>query len=238
VDPETNLPDSLSADEAGLGLRLTFAEARVLGSLLEKEATTPDYYPMTLGALQAACNQKSNRDPVTEFDDATIERALEGLRDKHLAAKVHLSGSRVPKFKHTLDRVIHLDKPRSALLCVLLLRGVQTAGELNQRTERLHDFGGIAPVEDALGLMIDGPGGPLVKRFPPGAGRRVETFAHLLCGEPVGPAGEGTGSSSPERIVIEEEASWRKRLEDEVAALRAEVSELQAALERLRPLLE
>jgi len=231
-DFDPTLPEA-GTDPADMGLHLTFAEARVLGCLLEKEATTPDYYPMTLSGLQSACNQKSNRDPVTEFDEPTVERALEGLRDKHLAAKVHLSGSRVPKFKHTLDRVIHLDKPRTAILCVLLLRGVQTAGELNQRTERLHDFGGTSAVEDALHTMIDGPGGPLVKRFPSGTGRRVETFAHLLCGEPAGGA-TVSGPVEASRIVLEEEASWRGQLERDVADLRTQVAVLRDSLEDLR----
>ncbi len=228
--------ETVPADD-DLGLRLTFVEGRVLGALLEKEATTPDYYPMTLNGLQAACNQKSNRDPVTDFDESTVERAVEGLREKHLVSKVHLAGSRVPKYKHTIDRVLNLDRPRAAILTVLLLRGTQTAGELNQRTERMHDFGGTTAVEEALADLIAFPAGALVKRFPAGGGRRVETFAHLLCGEPAAPS-SGGGPVAVEHIILEEEASWRKKLEDEVAALRSEVESLRADLDDLRRQLE
>jgi hypothetical protein len=228
-------PDEGADEESGL--RLTFAEARVLGCLWEKEATTPDYYPMTLNSLQTACNQKSNRDPVSEFDEATVDRAVEGLREKHLAAKVHLAGSRSPKYKHTSDRVFNLDPAQRAILTVLLLRGVQTSGELNQRTERLHKFSGTSAVEHVLGTLIDFPTGALVRRFPAGSGRRVETFAHLLSGEPSAQAVAGGGSVSAEQIVLEEEASWRRKLEDEVSTLRNEVAELRSALDELRALL-
>lgn len=205
---------------------LTFAEARVLGCLLEKQATTPDQYPLTQNSLQSACNQRSSRDPLTDFDEETVVRALDGLRDKHFAVKVHLHGSRVPKYKHSIDRVYFLSPEQQALICVLLLRGLQTAGELNQRTERIHRFGSVDAVEEALQSLIDSPAGPMVKRFPAGDGRRVPTFAHLFCGEPeAGPAATSTGPAavSVEQIVIEEESSWRKKLEDEVAALRAEL---------------
>lgn len=229
-----------SHPDAGLegdsGLRLTFAEARVLGCLWEKEATTPDYYPMTLNGLQTACNQKSNRDPVSEFDEATVERAVEGLREKHLAAKVHLAGSRSPKYKHTAERVLNLDPAQRAVLTVLLLRGVQTSGELNPRTERLHKFSGTPAVEHVLGTLIDFPAGALVRRFPAGSGRRVETFAHLLSGEP-SPLTGGVAAASAEQIVLEEEASWRRKLEDEVSSLRREVEELRSALDEFRAML-
>ena len=227
-------PDEGAGEESGL--RLTFAEARVLGCLWEKEATTPDYYPMTLNSLQTACNQKSNREPVSEFDEATVERAVEGLREKHLAAKVHLAGSRSPKYKHTAERVFHLDPAQRALLTVLLLRGVQTSSELNQRTERLHKFSGTSAVEHVLGTLINFPAGALVRRLPSGAGRRVETFAHLLSGEPSLQTIGGSGPSA-EQIVLAEEASWRRKLEDEVSALRREVEELRTALDEFRAML-
>jgi len=226
-------PDEGAEEESGL--RLSFAEARVLGCLWEKEATTPDYYPMTLNSLQTACNQKSNREPVSEFDEATVDRAVEGLRDKHLAAKVHLAGSRAPKYKHTTDRVFNLEPAQRAILTVLLLRGTQTSGELNQRTERIHKFSGTSAVEHVLGTLINFPSGALVRRLPAGSGRRVETFAHLLSGEPsVQAVSGGGGSVSAEQIVLEEEASWRRKLEEEVASLRSEVSEMRELLDDLR----
>jgi hypothetical protein len=223
-------PDDGSEEESGL--RLTFAEARVLGCLWEKEATTPDYYPMTLNSLQTACNQKSNRDPIAEFDESTVDRAMEGLREKHLAAKVHLAGSRSPKYKHTAERVFNLDPAQRAILTVLLLRGTQTSGELNQRTERMHKFSGTSAVEHVLGTLASFPSGALVRRFPPGSGRRVETFGHLLSGEASPLA--SSGAASAEQIVLEEEASWRRKLEDEVASLRSEVQELRALVDDLR----
>lgn len=219
-------------EENKLGFELSFVEARVLGVLLEKEVTTPAYYPMTLNSLQAACNQKSSREPVTEFEEATVERGVEGLREKHLAVKVHLAGSRTPKYKHTLDKVIHVGPGQQALLCVLLLRGAQTAGELNQRTDRLHAFGSIEEVEDALKEMADLPAGALVREIPAGMGRRVATFVHLLSGEPDLSAPAMAGVSA-ERIVLEEEASWRRKLEDEIDRLRSEVSELKERVEEL-----
>tara|TARA_R110002096_G_scaffold4493_4_gene20777 strand:+ start:7827 stop:8525 length:699 start_codon:yes stop_codon:yes gene_type:complete len=216
---------------------ITFTESRVLGCLLEKEKTTPDHYPMTLNGLQSACNQKSSREPVTEFDECVIENALMTLRDKHLAAMVRLSGSRVPKYKHTFENNYNLDEGQIALLCVLMLRGIQTAGELNQRTERIHNFSSVAAVEHTLETLIDYPPGALVRKLPPGHGRRVTTYAHLLCGEPENQpiaVSAGGGSVSTEQIVLEEEASWRKKLEDEVAALRTEVAELRETLEQFR----
>lgn len=209
-------------------VEITFSEARVLGSLLEKEATTPDYYPMTLNSLQAACNQKSNREPITELDESTIERALESLRSKRLCVKVHMAGSRVPKYKHTLDNVLNLDQGQTALLCVLLLRGIQTAGELNQRTERIHNFGSVEAVEAALETMMEYATSPLVTKLPAGSGRRVATYAHLLSGEPdLSAAPASGGSVSAQQIVLEEEASWRQKLEGEIASLKGQLAELQ-----------
>ncbi len=224
----------MEEESESCGLDLGFAEARVLGSLLEKEATTPDYYPMTLNSLQAACNQRSNREPVSALSEAEVEEALEGLRSKQLAVKVHLAGSRSPKYKHTIDRVLNLDEAQRALICVLLLRGRQTAGELKQRTERMHAFSGVPAVEHALGTLIDASTGAMVARLPAGQGRRVETFVHLLGGGVETDGGESVGRPvSAEEIMLEEEVSWRKRMEGEVAELREEVSALRAKLDEL-----
>jgi len=221
-------------------IQISFTEARVLGSLLEKEATTPDHYPLTLNSLQAACNQKSNRDPVTELDEATIERALEGLRGKQLCVKVHMANSRVPKFKHTLDRVLNLDEGQTALICVLLLRGIQTAGELNQRTERMHNFGSTEAVEAAMDSLMNYSTGALATKLPAGSGRRVATYAHLLSGEPDLSAASSSGGAgvSTEQIVLEEEASWRQKLEDEIADLKTQLAEVRDEFQRFRQELE
>ena len=154
---------------------LTFPEARVLGCLLEKEATTPDYYPLTLAAVITACNQTTNREPVVAFTEAEVEDALAGLRRKHLAAMLHLAGSRAPKYKHLAeDYFLTLQKPERALLTVLLLRGAQTVAELRTRTERLHPFADwrtameqemaslrsrLAALESALGVAPPAEGG-------------------------------------------------------------------------------
>ena len=118
-------------------------EARIVGCLVEKQLTTPEYYPLTLNALIAACNQKTNRDPVVNFDETTVERALDILRDKNLVYVFYGSSSRVPKYKHMLPSVYELDERETALVSVLMLRGAQTVGELNQRTSRLYEFSGL-----------------------------------------------------------------------------------------------
>lgn len=213
-------------------LQLSVVEARVLGCLLEKEATTPAYYPLTLNSLQAACNQTSNRHPVTKFDESTIEKALNGLREKGLVVKLHAAGARALKFKHTLPQVVELDAAQNAILTVLLLRGLQTAGEIKQRCERMHEFASLDAVEQALQWFVEYPYGPLIERFPSGQGRRVETFAHLLGGS----AGEGhvLPEASVEIVELEEEHQWRSKMEQKVQDLQATVEELSAMVQHLR----
>jgi uncharacterized protein YceH (UPF0502 family) len=125
-------------------------EVRVLGALIEKDITTPEYYPLTVNSLQNACNQKSSRDPVVQFDEETVERALETLQNKHLVVRISGAGHRVEKFGHRLGEVLNLGRREMALLCVLMLRGAQTVGELRGRTERMHDFNDLEEVERVL----------------------------------------------------------------------------------------
>jgi uncharacterized protein YceH (UPF0502 family) len=125
-------------------------EVRVLGALIEKDITTPEYYPLTVNSLQNACNQKSSRDPVVQFDERTVEQALETLKNKHLVVRVSGAGHRVEKFAHRLGEVLNLGRREMALLCVLMLRGAQTVGELRGRTERMHDFADLDEVERVL----------------------------------------------------------------------------------------
>lgn len=230
-------------EESTNGL-LTFEEARVLGCLIEKEITTPEYYPLTLNALVAACNQRSNRDPVVEWDAATVQRAVDGLRRRRLAVMLSQAGARGPKYKHTFGEVYGgVDRGMIAVLCELLLRNAQTPGELRARTERLHPFPDLAAVEEAAGRLIHYGVEPLVALLPPGSGgRRAKAYAHLLCG-PVTESASGGASSSGGRegTVIppppEPEPGWRERverLETELAALRAEVAELRSVIEPLR----
>ncbi len=221
------------ADRESLIPQLTFEEARVLGCLLEKESTTPDHYPLTLNALQSACNQSSNRNPVVDFGTDTVEEAVEGLRYKNLALLVRQAGARVAKIKHTIDLEFpYLTRSQQAILCVLLLRSQQTAGELRQRTERMHAFSDIEALEKQLEALIENKPEPLVRRIPAGSGRRVETFVHLLCGEPAevegspgGTAASATVRAAPGRV---------EQLETEVESLREALLELRREFEEFR----
>jgi uncharacterized protein YceH (UPF0502 family) len=205
-------------------LQLDFVESRVLGAILEKETTTPDYYPMTLKAIETACNQTSNRFPVTQFPTEEVDEAIQRLRKKELLMQVHISGSRVPKYEHQLPQVLDLTSPEKAVLTILLLRGIQTAGEVKQRTERMHPFESVRQVEEILQGFIDYPYGPLVRELPVGGGRRVKTYGHLLGGEsgfdqtPLSSNPEPS-ISSPHPDQEDLEARIRK-LEEEVAFLR------------------
>lgn len=125
-------------------------EVRVLGALIEKDIATPEYYPLTVNSLQNACNQKSSRDPVVQFDELTVEQALETLKNKHLVVRISGAGHRVEKFAHRLGEVLNLGRREMALLCVLMLRGAQTVGELRGRTERMHEFNDLEEVERVL----------------------------------------------------------------------------------------
>jgi len=163
--------------------QLDFVESRVLGCILEKETTTPDYYPMTLKSIEAASNQSSNRYPVTHLTSEEVGEAVQRLRKKEILIQVHISGSRVPKYEHQLPEIIDLTSGESAVLTVLLLRSIQTAGELKQRTERMHPFESVNQIEEILTGFMEYSYGPLVKELPVGSGRRVKTYGHLLGGE-------------------------------------------------------
>lgn len=218
--------------EAPSLIPLTPEQVRVLGCLLEKEATTPEAYPLTLNSLITACNQTTNRDPIVRYDEATVTEALDGLKRRGYVLQLTLSGARVQKYKHTLDTKFgFLTKPTMAIIAVLLLRGLQTSGELRQRTERLHAFLDIPSVEHSLQKLMEYPGTPLVVNFPSGYGRKAPTYAHLLSG-PVDPGSHvpvtaaGTVTSDSPR-----EAGWRERIEQDLAALKAEVADLRAQLQ-------
>ena len=207
-------------------------EVRVLGSLLEKEITTPEYYPMTLNALVNACNQKSNRDPAVNYDDETVREALDLLRTKGLTGIITGPGNRVPKFTHRLSERLNLGRREHALLTELMLRGYQTVGELRNRGARMYEFSDLEEVESCLRSMMDRPDGALVTQMPHLAGTKEVRWAHLLSGEPALDAGEapaaaahGTGVPLSERVAA---------LEAEVGALRGEVCGLAAQLQEFR----
>lgn len=164
-------------------LRLTAAQARVLGSLVEKEVTTPEYYPLSLNALINACNQKSNREPVMELDEETVRQALHGLEDDGLAGRARSSDGRVTKYEHWLGEAFNFSRAETALICVLLLRGPQTPGELRGRTERLHPFEEITDVLAALQKLMERDP-PLVAVLPRQPGTKESRYAHLLSPDP------------------------------------------------------
>jgi uncharacterized protein YceH (UPF0502 family) len=187
---------------------------------------------LTFNSLFSACNQSSNREPVTNLGTDTVEEAMEGLRYKKLSILVHQAGARVPKCKHTLEnKYPYLTKGQQAILCVLLLRGPQTVGELRQRTERMHAFVDLERVQTVLDEMAAHKPDPIVRLIPAGAGRRVATYMHTLCGDaiPAMPA-----MVEPVRGTEAPAASWRTEMEEEMASLKEEVSELRAELDSIK----
>jgi uncharacterized protein len=206
-------------------------EARVLGCLLEKERTTPDAYPLSMNALISACNQSTNRAPVVDYDETTVETALDELRERGFVRRGVYPGSRVIKYRHTLDEELKLGAPESALLCVLLLRGPQTPGELKSRTERLHPFGGLEAIEDALDALA-GREEPLAQRLAREPGQKEARVREILS---VG-AGEvaATPAASAAPVAPAPAAPSGPSLGERVAALEAEVGELRAEVDRLR----
>jgi len=210
---------------------LNETEVRVVASLVEKQVTTPDYYPLTLNALVHACNQTSNRDPVVRYDERAVEEAVDGLRRKNLVYVFYGSESRVPKYKHMMREVFELSPPELAALCVLMLRGPLTVGEVRGRTGRLHEFADLAEVESTLDGLA-GRDEPLVARLPRQPGQKDARYAHLLAGAPAErePDAEGAGAA-PARETAGERVA---RLEAEVEGLRSEVAELRRQLEEFR----
>lgn len=164
--------------------KLTEVEARVVGALVEKQLTTPEYYPLTLNALVAACNQKTNREPVVNYDEQIVQQALDNLRERNLVYVFYGSTSRVPKYKHMMPEVYELEPSETAVICVLLLRGAQTLGELRERTGRLYDFRGLGDVNETLESLMKRDE-PLIVKLPQQLGQREARYAHLLSGEVV-----------------------------------------------------
>lgn len=210
-----------------MDILLDDAEVRVLGSLMEKSMTTPEYYPLSLNALTNACNQKSNREPVVAFDETTVVRALDNLREKQLA--VLSASSRVPKYAEVFVDTRKLVKREAALLMMLLLRGPQTLGELRSRTERVYRFEDLAEVEATLDELSES--GYLTK-LPRLAGRKESRYAHLMAGEVEAEA----EAPRPERatIVVRRENDRILALEEELQNLRQDFNALQAAFEKFR----
>jgi len=207
-------------------------EVRVLGCLIEKEMTTPEYYPLTLNALTNACNQKSNRDPIMALAEEEVVRALDGLRFKQLAV-VAADGGRVPKYRHLLAEKLGLVPAELALACEMMLRGPQTVGELRTRCERMHPFADLAAVEEVLGELMARET-PLAVRLPRQPGRKESRYAQLWNGEPESAADEGgmPPEAARQRVMAENERIGK--LEEEVVLLREEVAGLRQIVEEFK----
>lgn len=206
-------------------------EVRVLGALVEKKITTPEYYPLTLNALMNACNQKSSRDPVVSYDESIVQKALSSLRDKKLAYVFSGADARVPKYGHLFPEAMDLSHAETAIMCVLMLRGAQTPGELRTRTASLYNFESLVDVELALQSLMDNDvrKEPLVVRLPRQPGTKESRYAHLLSGEvniepiPIIAAPRPTSSGSSASIKEERIAT----LEAEIATLKEHFAALQ-----------
>src|SRR5271163_502094 len=215
-----------------MDIKLTENEVRVLGSLIEKDITTPEYYPLSLNALLNACNQKSNRDPVMQLDENAVRDALEGLQEQRMAGPARGADSRVTKYEQRLQEVFNFTRAEIAVLCVLLLRGPQTPGELRGRTERLHRFEALDDVQSALQkLMQLDP--PLAKVLPRQPGTKESRYAHLLSGDVVIEAESPTqvGALADRNPADAERIA---RLEEEVVELWHQLGEVKDQLERFR----
>lgn len=208
---------------------LTEIEARVVGALVEKQLTTPEYYPLTLNALVAACNQKTNREPVVAFSEETVQKALDDLRERNLVYVFYGSTSRVPKYKHMLPQVYELEPSETAVLCVLMLRGAQTLGELRERTGRLHEFSGIGEVGETLD-RLEKRDEPLVVRLERQAGQKEARFAHLLSGEP------SAAAYAPKTFSTDSTAENERieKLEREIESLRSELDDFRRTFEEFK----
>jgi uncharacterized protein YceH (UPF0502 family) len=204
---------------------LEAAEVRVLGSLIEKEATTPEYYPLSLNALINACNQKSNRDPVVDYDEDTVYDAATRLREKKLVL-LNTGSGRVNKYSQRISEALNLGRRELAVLCTLLLRGPQTSGEVKDRSDRMFHFTDIAEAESVLDKLAEHPEGPLVKKLPRQPGQKEARYAHLLSGEPAAEAVGSEGHAAPPATKV-------AQLETELHNLREEFEELKARFEAL-----
>jgi uncharacterized protein YceH (UPF0502 family) len=209
-----------------MDILLSDIEVRILGCLIEKETTTPDYYPLTLNALTNACNQKSSRYPVVSFEDTTVVRGLDSLREKGLAEKILKADSRVPKYQHSFPEKFSLSDDYVAVLCELMLRGPQTVGEIRNRAGRMHTFEDLQEVEEILkSLMEKEP--PMVVKLPRQIGRKESRFMHLFSGEPEITEAEPDVPEEAATVRVRAENERIEKLEQELSALRGEFDALK-----------
>jgi len=214
-----------------VNLVLSQVEARVLGCLVEKEITTPEYYPLSLNALLHACNQKSNRDPLMNLDEDTLRQALRTLGEQALARSASGADSRVAKYEHRLAEAFNFTRPETAILCELLLRGPQTPGELRSRAERMHPFEDLSVVHTTLKHLMEREP-PLVKVLPRQAGNKEARYTHLLCGDVEVREAPAVKESALTSSTAEKERI--SQLESELAGLHKEVTDLKRQFAEFR----
>ncbi len=213
---------------------LNSVEVRVLGALIEKEITTPEYYPLTLNSLTTACNQKSNRDPVVSLEEKAVVRALESLREKGLARQVSGVDMRVPKHYHLFDEKMGLTRPHVAALCVLMLRGPQTVGEIRGRSGRLYEFADLEEVERVLVELAERTEGALVVQLARQPGRKESRYAHVLMGEPEEEDAQTEGPVDAAALEVRAENERIAALEEQVKALRDELADVRSAFAQFK----
>jgi uncharacterized protein YceH (UPF0502 family) len=213
---------------------LSEIEVRVLGALVEKQLTTPEYYPLTLHALTVACNQKNNRNPVTAYDETIVAQALETLREKSLSYVFHGSSSRAPKYKHVMPEVMHLSPPQLAVMGALMLRGPQTVGELRGNASRFHEFSGLEEVETTLNALISKEPEPLVVRLPRQPGQKDARYVHLLSGPPSPEFLAAVESHSKTSHSRHGDSDKVEKLEQEIEGLKEEFRILQQQFEEFK----
>jgi uncharacterized protein YceH (UPF0502 family) len=211
---------------------LNAEEIRIIGSLIEKELTTPEYYPLTINSLKNACNQKSNRNPVVSYDENLIEVVLNKLRDKSLARRVTGTDIRVPKYKQGFTEELNLQPDETAVICELMLRGPQTPGELKGRASRMFNFASLSQVDEVIQRLMNREQ-PMVIKLPRQAGMKESRYAHLLSGEP-----EINAPEAEAAVVVNTEADRILKLEEELLTLRNDFEELKQKFENLRSQLE
>jgi len=210
---------------------LSETEIRLLGALIEKQITTPEYYPLTLNALTAACNQKNNRNPVMSLTEAEVERALDSLREKNLAYVFHGSTSRVPKFKHVAPEVLQLNPAELAVMCVLMLSGAQTVGEIRTRGSRLSEFKGLEEVDETL-RALSTRDEPLVMKLPRQPGQKESRFAQLLAGAVQ--SEDVAAEPAPHKRASRTQGEEVQELTHRVDSLTQQVEELQQQFQQFK----
>ncbi len=205
-----------------MDILLTDSEVRVLGSLMEKEMATPDYYPLSLNALVNACNQKSNRNPVVSYSEDEVIYALKGLQERKLVRQSNVG--RVSKYEQIFTNEFNFVSREAAIVCVLLVRGPQTVGEIRGRTERLHAFESLEEVQETLDSLAEMD---LVMKLPRQPGRKESRYSHLLSGEPEVTTADTAGPAEPETVIVRKKDNRLDELEEQVESLREELKNLQ-----------